>query len=225
MTRCDSNANAVSNWTADDKLSCRLLILRKTHLQIPVQLISGCSGNKINHTAVCITTIERPLRASKDLDASQMVGIWGFDGADSPVVLSALTADGAILDAGITGLADFSVTDSSRNLDGAVLSGLIALDARVSGSRHLLGRLVLLTDGEDLADVVSAEDAEAAVAKSLRGRSERTAKVEAETPAEAKDGQVETKDTQVDTLAATEVAAEAPTAAAAEAKARDKSIN
>ena len=68
----DANEGWVENLEPGDNLSCRLLILRKTYLQISVQLISGCSGNKINHAAICITTIERPLRASEDFDASQV---------------------------------------------------------------------------------------------------------------------------------------------------------
>ena len=72
MTRCNSKTNAVSNWAADDNLSSRLLILRKTYLQIPEQFISRCSGDKINDTTVCIAAIERPLGASEDFDSSQV---------------------------------------------------------------------------------------------------------------------------------------------------------
>jgi hypothetical protein len=117
-----------------------------------------------------LAAIQSGLRAYvADLDDSQLVAVWGFDGRSTPVVLSALSSNAAIIEAGISGLTGFVLVDSSRNLDGTVVFGLGALDARLGTERHLLGRLIVLTDGIDLADVVSAEEAEAAVADSDHG--------------------------------------------------------
>jgi hypothetical protein len=82
-----------------------------------------------------LASVQAGLRlATSDLDAAQLPAIWGFDGRSEPVVLAALTSDAAVLEAGIDGLTTFSMSDSSRNLDGTVVAGLDALDARAGGS-------------------------------------------------------------------------------------------
>jgi hypothetical protein len=96
---------------------------------------------------------------------TQAVSVFVFDGSPSLRFVADFpkSADGASADA--RALAKMGSSDASRNLNGAVQSGLKELDARLAQQRRAVkvGTLVVFTRGPDLAGRVSAVDVEKAL--------------------------------------------------------------
>jgi hypothetical protein len=96
---------------------------------------------------------------------TQAVSVFVFDGSPTLRFLADFpkSADGATADA--HALAKMGSSDASRNLNGAVLSGLKELDTRLAQQRRAVkvGTLVVFTRGADLAGRVSAVDVEKAL--------------------------------------------------------------
>jgi hypothetical protein len=87
--------------------------------------------------------------------------------ADAPVTVKAFDGGPNLIPAGefargagnhaVPALASIRASDSSRNLNGAIVAGLSELDARKSGRQVLLGTLVVFSRGPDLAGRVSSD--------------------------------------------------------------------
>ena len=91
---------------------------------------------------------------------AQPVSVFAFDGGASLHYIADFSKapDGASAD--LKALAKFEVGDTSRNLNGAVVSGLKELDNRLSAAHKSIkvGTLVVFTRGPDLAGRVSSVD-------------------------------------------------------------------
>jgi hypothetical protein len=96
---------------------------------------------------------------------TQAVSVFVFDGSQSLRFLAdyGKSAEGAPADA--RALAKMGSSDASRNLNGAVLSGLKELDTRLAQQRRAVkvGTLVVFTRGADLAGRISGVDVEKAL--------------------------------------------------------------
>jgi hypothetical protein len=92
---------------------------------------------------------------------TQAVSVFVFDGSPSLRFVADFprSAEGAAAD--LHALSKMGSSDASRNLNGAVLSGLKELDARLAQQRRAVkvGTLVIFTRGPDLAGRVSEADA------------------------------------------------------------------
>ena len=97
--------------------------------------------------------------------ATQAVSVYAFDGGPNLHAVAEFqkSADTGPVD--VRALSKWGSADTSRNLNGALLSGLKELDARLAAQakRVRVGTLVLFTRGSDLAGRVSQADAERAV--------------------------------------------------------------
>jgi len=98
---------------------------------------------------------------------TQPVSVFVFDGSPSLRYVAdfAKNADGAGAD--VSRLAKMGSSDSSRNLNGAIVSGLKELDARLAQQRRpvKVGTLVVFTRGPDLAGRVPQADVDQALAE------------------------------------------------------------
>jgi hypothetical protein len=96
---------------------------------------------------------------------TQPVSVFVFDGSPSLRFVAdfSKSADGAAAD--VHALSKMGSSDASRNLNGAVLSGLKELDARLAQQHRTVkvGTLVVFTRGPDLAGRVTEADAEKAL--------------------------------------------------------------
>jgi len=100
------------------------------------------------------------------LSRHQHVAVYTFDGRDKIVLISDFTSDGEVLRSAIYKLRWSTPRGRSRNLNGAVLAALTALDVRVLKSRAPLafGTLIVFSTGSDRANSVSAQEMAEAVA-------------------------------------------------------------
>lgn len=100
---------------------------------------------------------------------TQAVTVYAFDGdgrlhAAGDFARSAASGEGAA-PTPLSGLASFATRDPSRDLHGAIVAALAALDARLMQAKQpvRVGTLVVFTEGPDLAGRVSADALEAAL--------------------------------------------------------------
>jgi hypothetical protein len=91
----------------------------------------------------------------RKLAADAPVSVKAFDGG--PNLLSAGEYQRGTAKHSVPALVTVRGTDSSRNLNGAILSGLKELDARGSGKPVKLGTLVVFSRGPDLAGRVTSD--------------------------------------------------------------------
>lgn len=99
---------------------------------------------------------------------TQPVSVFVFDGSPNLRFVADFPKSPEGAPADVHALAKMGSSDASRNLNGAVLSGLRELDARLAGQRRVakVGTLVVFTRGPDLAGRVPEADAEKALSDS-----------------------------------------------------------
>ena len=107
----------------------------------------------------------------EDIAHGQYWAVYAFDGSESLTEVVAFSSDQLELNASVSSMAELEVTETTTNLNGAILLGLDELNGWTADmtEKIIVGNVVVLTDGDDQAGFTSDEETISAVTASNYG--------------------------------------------------------